>query len=124
MKQLINCKEISDATYIIKLMREEWGKPVFGHRVISVSKKDTKSLKHKLNLPITNKDKEDYVDTVSRAMDKLPQYAKYSADKHLDAALDLDTRVSRSDYEDHTSDASNDDDEVNLDGVDISDLEV
>lgn len=71
---------------------------VFGHRVTTWTPRDTKRLKNKISQPTSDKDKEEYVDTVEPLMNKKSIIPK-KKDKTLDSFVDLDTRVSQKDYE-------------------------
>lgn len=71
---------------------------VFGHRIVSWSPKDTMRLKGKLFQPTTDDDKESFVAVVEPLMKK-KSFVPVQRDKFLDAFLDLDTRISQSDYE-------------------------
>jgi hypothetical protein len=87
-------KEISDADYIMDMMKED----VFGHRVTSYSPKDTNKLKNKLSQPDTDAEREAFVNTVEPLMNK-KSFVPKAKDKFLDAFVDLDTRVSQKDFE-------------------------
>jgi hypothetical protein len=71
---------------------------VFGHRVTSYSPRDTKRLKNKLKQPDSDAEREEYVDTVEPLMNKKSIIPK-NKDKFLDAFVDIDTRVSQTDFE-------------------------
>ena len=71
---------------------------VFGHRVTTWTPMDTKRLKNKIGQPVTDKEKQEYVDTVEPLMNKKSIIPK-KKDKTLDSFLDLDTRISQKDYE-------------------------
>lgn len=86
-------KEIEETKEILKMMED-----VFGHRVTSYSPKDTSKLKHKLSQPTTDREKEDYVDTVEPLMLKKSIIPK-NKDKFLDSFLDIDTRVKDIDFD-------------------------
>lgn len=106
-------KEIQETNYIMKMMED-----VFGHRVTSWSPADTARLKGKLLQPISDKDKEEYVDIVEPLMNKKSIIPK-KKDQFLDSFLDLDTRISQGDYES----TSGDEDVEKLDkllGVDLT----
>ena len=106
-------KEIQETNYIMKMMED-----VFGHRVTSWSPADTARLKGKLLQPISDKDKEKYVSIVEPLMNKKSIIPK-KKDQFLDSFLDLDTRISQSDYES----TSDDEDIEKLDkllGVDLT----
>ena len=93
MKNKQTYKEIQEADYIMKMMED-----VFGHRVVSWSPKDTIRLKGKLLQPTTDDEKETFVAVVEPLMKK-KSFVPAQRDKFLDAFLDLDTRISQSDYE-------------------------
>lgn len=86
-------KEVEDANYIMSMMED-----VFGHRVTTWTPRDTKRLKNKIGQPISDKEKEEYVDTVEPLMNKKSIIPK-NKDKNLDSFVDLDTRISQKDYE-------------------------
>jgi hypothetical protein len=86
-------KEIKESDEIMQMMED-----VFGHRVTTWTPKDTKRLKNKIGQPISDKEKEEYVDTVEPLMNKKSIIPK-KKDKTLDAFVDLDTRISQKDYE-------------------------
>ncbi len=98
MKTMKNKK--TDITSFIKETQEIMGmmEDVFGHRVTSYSPKDTNKLKNKLSQPVSDKAKQDYVDTVEPLMNK-KSFVPKGRDKTLDAFVDLDTRISQKDYE-------------------------
>lgn len=86
-------QQLKEIDEIIGMMED-----VFGHRVTTYSPKDTSRLKNKINTPIDDKDKEDYVKTVEPLMKKkslIPQFK----DPSLDSFLDIDTRVSQKDFD-------------------------
>jgi len=87
-------KEINDTNYLLNLMKED----VFGHRVTTVSAKDTSRLKNKLDQPTTDAEKEDFVATVEPLMNKKSIIPKRK-DATLDSFVDIDTRVSQHDFE-------------------------
>lgn len=89
-----------DTTSFLKETQEIMGmmEDVFGHRVTSYSPKDTNKLKTKLTQPVSDEDKQEYVDTVEPLMNK-KSFVPKGRDKHLDSFVDLDTRVSQKDYE-------------------------
>jgi len=91
--------EVKDANYILQMMED-----VFGHRITSWSPKDTLKLKNKLSQPTTEKEKEQHVAVVEPLMKK-KTFLPSKKDQHLDSFLDLDTRISQSDYEDTTQDS-------------------
>lgn len=93
MKNKQTYKEIQEADYIMKMMED-----VFGHRITSWSPKDTAMLKGKLLQPTTDAEKEAFVAVVEPLMKK-KSFVPTQRDKFLDAFLDLDTRISQSDYE-------------------------
>jgi hypothetical protein len=95
MKNKQTYKEVQDADYIMEMMKED----VFGHRVTSWSPKDTVKLHNKLNQPLDDKEKEEYVKTVEPLMKK-KTFMPTKKDQFLDSFLDLDTRVSQADYVD------------------------
>jgi len=97
MKKKYTYKEVKDANYIIEMMKED----VFGHRVTSWSPKDTVKLHNKLTQPISDEEKEDFVKTVEPLM-KRKSLVPARKDQYLDSFLDLDTRVSQTDYADDT----------------------
>lgn len=78
----------------MKMMWED----VFGHRVTSWSPADTARLHSKLTQPISDEEKEIYVATVEPLMLR-KTYIPTQRDKFLDAFLDIDTRISQTDYE-------------------------
>jgi len=86
-------KEISDANYLLDMMKED----VFGHRVTSYSPKDTNRLKNKLYQPTTDADKEAFVAVIEPMM-KRKTYISPDKDAFLDSFVDLDTRVSQRDF--------------------------
>ena len=86
-------KEIEETKEILKMMED-----VFGHRVTSYSPKDTSKLKHKLSQPISDTEKQEYVDTVEPLMLKKSMIPK-DKDKFLDSFLDINTRVKDSDFD-------------------------
>lgn len=92
MKKPNTYNEVKDAEYIMKMMED-----VFGHRVTSWSPKDTLKLKVKLNQPTTEKEKEHHVAVVEPLMKK-KSFLPSRKDQFLDSFLDLDTRISQSDY--------------------------
>ena len=92
-------KEIQDADYIMKMVRED----VFGHRVTSWSPADTLKLHKKLNQPVSDEEKEVYVAVVEPLMNKKSIIPK-KKDAFLDSFVDLDTRVSQKDFETTTDD--------------------
>ena len=94
MKKKLPYKEINDANYLLDLMHED----VFGHRVIMVPAKDTNKLKNKLYQPITDKEKEEFVAIVEPIMNR-KSYISKQRDPNLDSFIDLDTRISQSDFE-------------------------
>ena len=87
-------KEINDANYLLDLMKED----VFGHRVTTVSAKDTNRLKNKLYQPTNDKEKEDFVAIVEPIMNK-KSYISKERDPNLDSFIDIDTRISQHDFE-------------------------
>lgn len=93
MKKKTTYKELQDAKYIMDMMKED----VFGHRVTQYSPKDTIRLKNKLSQPITDKDKDEFVSVVEPLM-KRKSYISPDKDAFLDSFVDLDTRVSQSDF--------------------------
>jgi hypothetical protein len=112
MKKKQTYKEIQEADYVMKMMED-----VFGHRVTTWSPADTRRLHNKINLPITNKEKEEYVAIVEPLMLR-KTYIAPDKDRYLDAFLDLDTRVSQKDFE-----PTEDDDAEKLDkflGADLT----
>ena len=94
MKNKHTYKEVQDANYIMKMMKED----VFGHRVVSWSPADTAKLRGKLKQPISDKEREVFVAVVEPLMKK-KTYIPTQKDTFLDSFLDLDTRVSQGDYE-------------------------
>jgi hypothetical protein len=86
-------KELKETNEIIGMMED-----VFGHRVTSWSPKDTAKLKNKLRQPVSDKEKEEYVDIVEPLMNK-KSFVPKEKDKFLDSFIDLDTRISQKDYE-------------------------
>lgn len=92
-KKITTYKEIKEADYVMQMMED-----VFGHRVTTWSPADTRRLKGKIGIPITNKEKEDYVDIVEPLMLRKTFIAP-DKDRFLDAFLDLDTRISQQDLE-------------------------
>lgn len=94
MKKTVNYKEIQEANYIMKMMKED----VFGHRVTSWSPADTARLHRKLNQPISDKEKEQFVAVIEPRMLR-KSYMPTQRDQYLDSFLDIDTRISQSDYE-------------------------
>ncbi len=86
-------KEILEADYIMKMMED-----VFGHRIISWSPKDTARLKGKLLQPTNDDEKAAFVAVVEPLMKK-KSFVPAQRDRFLDAFLDIDTRISQSDYE-------------------------
>lgn len=93
MKKKPTYKEIKEAEYIMKMMED-----VFGHRITSWSPKDTIRLKGKLSQPVTDKEKEHHVSVVEPLMKKR-SFIPPRKDQFLDSFIDLDTRISQSDYE-------------------------
>lgn len=93
MKKKPTYKEIQETDYIIKMMED-----VFGHRLTSWNPKDTAMLKGKLYQPIGDDEKEKFVAVIEPLMKK-KSFVPSQRDKFLDAFLDLDTRISQSDYE-------------------------
>lgn len=93
MKKKTTYKEIQEADYVMGMMED-----VFGHRVTTWSPADTRRLKGKINIPITNKEKEEYVAIVEPLMLRKTFIAP-DKDRYLDAFLDLDTRISQQDLE-------------------------
>jgi len=94
MKNKLTYKEINDTNYLLDMMKED----VFGHRVTTVSAKDTSRLKNKLDQPTTDAEKEDFVATVEPLMNKKSIIPKRK-DATLDSFVDIDTRVSQHDFE-------------------------
>jgi hypothetical protein len=94
MKKKLPYKEINDANYLLDLMHED----VFGHRVTMVTAKDTNKLKNKLYQPVNDKEKEDYVAIVEPIMNR-KSYISKQRDSNLDSFIDIDTRISQSDFE-------------------------
>lgn len=94
MKKKLPYKEINDANYLLDLMHED----VFGHRVTMVTAKDTNKLKNKLYQPITDKEKEEFVAIVEPIMNR-KSYISKQRDPNLDSFIDIDTRISQSDFE-------------------------
>jgi hypothetical protein len=112
MDKRITYNEVKDADYILKMMED-----VFGHRVTTWSPKDTARLHNKLNQPISDKEREEYVKTVEPLMNRKSLIPK-KKDRYLDSFLDLDTRVSQADFEPETDP---DADELNnMLGVDLA----
>lgn len=93
MKKNRTYKELQDAKYIMDMMKED----VFGHRVTSYSPKDTIRLKNKLSQPTTDAEKEMFVAMVEPLM-KRKSYISPDKDAFLDSFVDLDTRVSQTDF--------------------------
>ena len=94
MKKKLPYKEINDANYLLDLMHED----VFGHRVTMVTAKDTNKLKNKLYQPTTDAEKEEFVAIVEPIMNR-KSYISKQRDPNLDSFIDLDTRISQSDFE-------------------------
>ena len=93
MKNKSTYKEIQEADYVMKMMED-----VFGHRVTTWTPKDTARLKGKLYQPLSDKEKEAYIDIVEPLMLRKTFIAP-GKDRYLDAYLDLDTRISQQDLE-------------------------
>lgn len=93
MKNKSTYKEIQEADYVMKMMED-----VFGHRVTTWTPKDTARLKGKLYQPLSDKEKEAYIDIVEPLMLRKTFIAP-GKDRYLDAFLDLDTRISQQDLE-------------------------
>lgn len=93
MKNPKTYNEVKDANYIMNMMED-----VFGHRVVSWNPADTARLKGKMSQPTTDAEKEIFVAVVEPLMKK-KSYMAPNKDRYLDAFLDLDTRISQSDYE-------------------------
>lgn len=86
-------KEILEADYIIGLMKED----VFGHRITTWSPADTRRLHNKINQPVSDDEKEEFVKVVEPLMNKKSIIPK-KKDAFLDSFVDLDTRVPQKDY--------------------------
>lgn len=93
MKKKQRYKEIQEADYVMKMMED-----VFGHRVTTWTPADTNRLKGKINQPISDREKEEFVAVVEPLMLR-KTYIAPDKDRYLDAFLDLDTRVSQKDFE-------------------------
>lgn len=93
MKKKLTYTEVKDADYIMKMMED-----VFGHRMTTWSPADTRRLHGKLNVPVSDEEREEHVRVVEPLMNKKSIIPKMK-DVYLDSFLDLDTRVSQQDFE-------------------------
>jgi hypothetical protein len=87
-------QQIENIKYTIRNITED----VFGHRVTTWTPKDTAILKRKLRQPVSDTEKQEFVDTVEPLMNK-KSFIPKEKDKFLDSFIDLDTRISQKDYE-------------------------
>lgn len=116
MKQITDI--LKETNSILKMMRET----LFGHRVITYSKKDTDKLRNKIKEPWTDKSREDHMNTVEPLMNK-KQFVMPGKDASLDRYLDLDTIVSRDDYLPSPDDEQEDTDiDSQFNKIDITNL--
>lgn len=108
---------VQETNDIIKMMRET----LFGHRIMTYSKKDTDMLHNKIREPWTDKEREEHMNTVEPLMNR-KQFVMPGRDSSLDRYLDIDTRVPRTDYLSSTEDEEDTDIESQFKNVDISNL--
>lgn len=112
--------EVKDAMYILKMMEDS----ILRHHASNITKDDTKKLHNTLSLPIDAQEREKrYADMQAATDAHMSTLLPTPRDKKLDKALDLDARVSRDSYV--QADYKDDDDiDSELDGLDISNLDV
>ncbi|WWT39384.1 hypothetical protein [Microcystis phage Mel-JY01] len=85
---------IQDTIYILKMMED-----VFGHRVTTWTPRDTRILKTKIRVPITDKGREDYVKKVLPLMQR-KTLTTVETDPMLKQFLDLYSRIKNKELED------------------------
>lgn len=85
---------IRDTNYILRMMED-----VFGHRVTTWTPRDTKILKRKIRVPITDKGREEYTNRVLPLMQR-KTLTTTETDPLLKQFLDLYTRINKKDTED------------------------